>query len=76
MNIIVRNLSAQVTTTHLSNLFIRFGKVFSVTIEKDGRTGRSLGFGYVKMDPIAGLMAIQQLNYFNLMNQYMEVNEL
>lgn len=76
MNIIVGNLSAQVTTAHLSNLFVNFGRVFSVNIERDLRTGRSLGFAYVKMEEQAGLVAIQQLDCFNLMNRFMEVNEI
>jgi RNA recognition motif-containing protein len=75
MNIFVGNLNALVTSSHLSDLFVRFGKVSSVEIIRDAFTGRSLGFGYIEMDTTAGEMAIQQLDCINFMNRYMEVNE-
>jgi RNA recognition motif-containing protein len=76
MNIFVGNLNSMTTAHHLSDLFFRFGKVFSSKIIMDSGTGHSLGFGIIEMDKRSGLVAIEQLHNFNFMNSYMEVNEV
>ena len=76
MNIFVGNLNSLTTAHHLSDLFLRFGKVLSSKIMMDTGTGHSLGFGIITMDKRSGLVAIEQLNNFNFMNSYMEVNEV
>ena len=47
MNIYVGNLSPEVTEEELRKEFMAFGRVTSVTIIEDRRSGRSRGFGFV-----------------------------
>lgn len=49
MNIYVGNLSYEVTEEDLQQAFEGFGQVESVKIIKDTYSGRSKGFGFVKM---------------------------
>ncbi len=50
MNIYVGNLSHDITETILQEQFEAFGKVTSVKIMKDKRSGVSRGYGFVEMD--------------------------
>ena len=50
MNIYVGNLSRDITETILQEQFEVFGKVTSVKIMKDKRSGVSRGYGFVEMD--------------------------
>jgi RNA recognition motif-containing protein len=63
------------TTVHLSNLFLQFGSVLSAKIIMDGKSGHSLGYGYIVMDRHSGKSAINALNNMNFMNHYIEVSE-
>ena len=49
MNIYVGSLSYDVSEDDLKGAFEVFGKVESVTIIKDMRSGKSKGFGFVEM---------------------------
>jgi RNA recognition motif-containing protein len=75
MQIFIGNLSRMTTARHLADLFLPFGAVHSSKIISDGRTGHSLGFGYIDMEPNCGRTAIQRLNRLLFMNSYVEVNE-
>ena len=76
MQIYIGNLSQMTTTHHLVNLFLPFGKVRFSRIASDEKTGRSLGFGYIEMDPTGAKNAIRKLNRILFMNSYMEVKEV
>jgi RNA recognition motif-containing protein len=49
MNIYVGNLSFDVNTAELEELFSEFGEVASAKIISDRDSGRSRGFGFVEM---------------------------
>ena len=62
MNIYVGNLSPDATEDELRQEFEAFGKVDSVRIEKDRRSGQPRGFGFVEMPTEAeGQAAIKGL---------------
>lgn len=50
MNMYVSNLGFHVTDDELRTLFEPFGQVESAKVIADRETGRSRGFGFVKMD--------------------------
>jgi RNA recognition motif-containing protein len=62
MKISVGNLPQSLTDEALKKLFSEFGKVESVSIKKDKKTGVSLGYGSVEMEDDAGHQAIEKLN--------------
>jgi RNA recognition motif-containing protein len=76
MQIYIGNLSVMTTADHLANLFLPFGSVRVSRIVRDEKTGRSMGFGYIEMDPNGAKSAIRKLNRFLFMNAYMEVKEV
>jgi RNA recognition motif-containing protein len=76
MQIFIGNLSVMTTSHQLANLFLPFGSVKLSRIVSDEKTGRSLGFGFVEMDPRGAQSAIRKLNRFLFMNSYVEVAEL
>jgi len=76
MQIFIGNLSEMTTALQLANLFLPFGSVRISRIASDEKTGRSLGFGYIEMDPNAAKRAIRKLNRFLFMNSYVEVKEV
>jgi RNA recognition motif-containing protein len=62
MNLYVSNISFHTTESDLKNLFSRFGEVASATVVTDQGSGRTLGFGFVKMsDERAALEAMDAL---------------
>lgn len=75
MNILISNLSYLTNATQLSSLFIPYGIVISSKIVVDAVSGRSLGYGYIKMSYKAALMAISELNDSRFMNTFIEVEE-
>ena len=75
MNILVTNLSYLTSATQLSALFIPYGMVISSKIIVDAISGRSLGYGYIKMSPKAAIIAISELNDRRFMNTFIEVEE-
>ena len=76
MHIYIGNLNELTTAQQLAALFLPFGRVRLSRIEKDGNTGRSLGFGFVEMEKSSATRAIRKLNRFLFMNSYMEVKEV
>ena len=63
MNIYVANLSYQVNSEDLNELFAEYGVVTSAKVISDKFTGRSKGFGFVEMsDDSEGNKAISELN--------------
>ena len=63
MNILVRNMDRAVTEEMLTAKFRPFGKVVSVTIVRERKTGLSKGFGFVYMpDKNECKAAIKALN--------------
>lgn len=63
MNILIRNLSRNVTESGLREMFSPFGKIASANIVMDEKSHTSKGFGFVEMeDPKEAKSAIQALN--------------
>jgi RNA recognition motif-containing protein len=63
MNILVRNLSREVSREELWQMFLHFGKIRSLTLVMDPVTGKSKGFGFVDMPKeVEGAAAIKALN--------------
>lgn len=63
MNIYVANVSFDLQSEDLNQLFTPFGEVTSATIIKDKMTGQSRGFGFVEMpDEAAAQKAIAELD--------------
>jgi RNA recognition motif-containing protein len=63
MNILVRNLSREITEKELHQMFLPFGRIKSVDIVFDKITGRSKGFGFVEMsEDSEARAAIAELN--------------
>ena len=63
MRIFVGNFPWETTEEELSELFEQYGEVESCSIVLDRDTGRSRGFGFVKMtDQHSAQTAIEQLN--------------
>lgn len=76
MNIYIGNLSREITETELQEQFEAFGKVESVSIVKDKRSGVSRGFGFVEMpSPEEGQAAIDGLKGQILDGRTMDVTE-
>ena len=50
MNIYVGNLASETSEDTLNQAFSAFGQVKSVSIVRDGATGESRGFGFVRME--------------------------
>jgi RNA recognition motif-containing protein len=76
LNIYVGNLSFDTAEADLEQLFAQHGEVEDVQIISDRDTGRSRGFGFVKMrDDNAGRTAIEQLNGSDLAGRNIIVNE-
>jgi cold-inducible RNA-binding protein len=76
MNIYVGNLAKTAKKTALNRLFAEQGKVVSVHIVRDKKSGNSRGFAYVEMDSHEeGEKAILALNDAEFLGQKLEVNE-
>ena len=70
------NLSYNVTSAMLEELFAAFGAVRSAEVIQDRETGRSKGFGFVEMaDDQAAEKAIEGLNLKEYDGRAMTVNE-
>jgi RNA recognition motif-containing protein len=69
-------LSFSTSEEQLKELFEAHGQVESATIVSDKFTGRSRGFGFVKMpEREEGLRAIEELNATDFMGRNIKVNE-
>jgi len=72
----VGNLSFQVTTEQLRELFVQHGEVVDAIVLSDRDTGRSRGFGFVTMATNAEAQAaIQALNGTDFQGRALTVNE-
>jgi len=72
----VGNLSFNVTSQDLEELFAQFGSVQSAQVVQDRDTGRSKGFGFVEMgDDNAAQEAISGLNEKEHEGRNLTVNE-
>ncbi len=72
----VGNLSYEVTSANLEELFTPFGSVRSAQVIQDRDTGRSKGFGFVEMsDDNAARQAIQGLHEKEHDGRPLTVNE-
>jgi RNA recognition motif-containing protein len=72
----VGNLSFNVTSATLEELFAEFGTVRSAQVIEDRETGRSKGFGFVEMDDDnAARAAIEALNETEHEGRPLTVNE-
>jgi RNA recognition motif-containing protein len=76
MKLYVGNLSYNVTSQSLEELFTKFGEVRSAQVIQDRDTGRSKGFGFVEMaNDNAAREAIQGLNETEHDGRALTVNE-
>jgi RNA recognition motif-containing protein len=72
----VGNLTYQVSSSDLEQLFSQFGTVQSAQVVEDRETGRSKGFGFVEMDSEAQAQAaIEGLHEREYGGQRLTVNE-
>ncbi|TGM99263.1 RNA recognition motif domain-containing protein [Leptospira yasudae] len=62
MKISVGNLPQELTEDELKKIFSEFGTVQEAHIKKDKTTGRSLSYGSVEMEDVAGAKAVAALN--------------
>ena len=75
-NVYVGNLSFDVTSEQLEEMFAEFGEVVSGNVITDRDTGRSRGFGFVEMaDGAAAAKAIEALNGKDMGGRALTVNE-
>ena len=74
MNIYVGNISWGLEDQDLENVFAEHGTVTSAKIIKDRATGRSRGFGFIKMSD-GGEAAIEALNGTEVDGRELVVNE-
>ena len=74
--IYVGNLSFNVDSDQLSEVFAEFGTVDSVNVITDRETGRSKGFAFVEMSADSEAQAaIQKLNGMELSGRAMNISE-
>lgn len=74
--IYVGNLSFNIDSDQLSDVFAEFGTVDSANVITDRETGRSKGFGFVEMSAEAEAQAaISKLNGMELAGRAMNVSE-
>src|SRR5262245_11009228 len=76
MKLYVGNLSYNVTSQQLEELFAQYGKVTSAQVIMDRDTGRSKGFGFVEMvDGNEARAAMEGLNLKDVDGRSLTVNE-
>ena len=76
MNIYVGNLASETSEDTLSQAFAAFGQVKSVSIVRDGATGESRGFGFVRMEvEEEAQTAISEMNEKELDGQAIKVEK-
>jgi RNA recognition motif-containing protein len=76
MNIYVGNLASETSEDILNRAFSAFGQVKSVSAVRDGATGESRGFGFVKMDvEEEAQTAIREMNEKELDGQVIKVEK-
>ncbi|MEX0322053.1 MAG: RNA recognition motif domain-containing protein [Puniceicoccaceae bacterium] len=76
MDIYVGNLAYEVRDDELNEAFAQFGEIESARVIMDRETGRSRGFGFVKMpNREEGQRAIEELNDSDFQGRPMRVRE-
>ncbi len=76
MNIYVGNLAIETSEDTLNQAFSAFGQVKSVSIVRDGTTGESRGFGFVRMEvEEEAQTAIREMNEKELDGQAIKVEK-
>lgn len=76
MKIYVGNLSGETTEDNLRRAFESFGQVRSISIVRDGATGKSRGFGFVAMPSVNEAQnAIEEMNGKDLKGQKINVEK-
>jgi RNA recognition motif-containing protein len=76
MNIYVGNLASETSEDTLNQAFAAFGQVKSVSIIRDGATGASRGFGFVRMEvEDEAQTAIREMNEKELDGQVIKVEK-
>ena len=77
MNILVSNLSANINSNDLAQLFATYGEVSFVVIVRDAQSGRSKGDAFLEMPNEAEAeQAISALNHQLLDGREMVVQEI
>jgi RNA recognition motif-containing protein len=71
----VGNLAWSSTDNDLFSCFSTVGEVKSARVIFDRSTGRSRGFGFVEMDPLAAVRALQELNGTPLNGRPLRISE-
>jgi RNA recognition motif-containing protein len=76
MNIYVGNLASETSEDTLTRAFAAFGQVKSASIIRDGDTGASRGFGFVRMEvQEEAQTAIREMNEKELDGQVIKVEK-
>ena len=76
MNIYVGNLASKTSEDTLNQAFAAFGQVKSASIIRDGETGESRGFGFVRMEvQEEAQTAIREMNEKELDGQVIKVEK-
>ena len=76
MDIYVGNLAYEVRDDELNEVFAQFGEIESARVIMDRETGRSRGFGFVKMpNSEEGQRAIDELNDSDFQGRPLRVRE-
>ena len=75
VKIYIGNLSWGTTDAGLKKAFERFGVVNDANIARDRETGRSRGFGFVKMEGWPARKAIEEMNGSKLDGRVLQVRE-
>ncbi|MHC4691393.1 MAG: RNA recognition motif domain-containing protein [Planctomycetota bacterium] len=76
MNIYVGNLASETSEDTLNRAFAAFGQVKSASIIRDGATGESRGFGFVRMEvQEEAQTAIREMNEKELDGQIIKVEK-
>ncbi|NIP25943.1 MAG: RNA-binding protein [Phycisphaerae bacterium] len=76
MNIYVGNLASETSEDTLNRAFAAFGQVKSASIIRDGTTGESRGFGFVRMEvQEEAQTAIREMNEKELDGQVIKVEK-
>lgn len=69
----VGNLPYKANESHVRELFAKHGKVFSVRLMKDKRTGKRRGFGFVVVAAADAQVVIKALNEQDYMQRTLKV---
>lgn len=73
--IYVGNLPYSASEGEVRQLFAQHGNVYSVKLVNDRQTGEPRGFGFVKMDTTAAMVAIEALAGHDFGGRPLRVNE-